>query len=67
MRAKWFAPSFLTGVTHAHRVANEEIFGPVLIPQSGTEEAFECANNIPYGLSAGGVGMMEVSAAKQAC
>ena len=26
----WFAPSFLTGVTHAHRVAQEEIFGPVL-------------------------------------
>jgi len=51
----WFAPSFLTGVTHAHRVANEEIFGPVLSVMTfrTPEEAFERANNIPYGLSAG--------------
>jgi aldehyde dehydrogenase (NAD+) len=45
-------------LTHAHRVASEEIFGPVLsvmIPRlrDTPEEAFECANNIPYGLSAG--------------
>jgi len=51
----WFAPSFLTGVTHAHRVAQEEIFGPVLSVMTfrTPEEAFERANNIPYGLSAG--------------
>ena len=51
----WFAPAFLTGVTHAHRVANEEIFGPVLSVMTfrTPEEAFERANNIPYGLSAG--------------
>jgi aldehyde dehydrogenase (NAD+) len=51
----WFAPTFLTGVTHAHRVANEEIFGPVLSVMTfrTPEEAFERANNIPYGLSAG--------------
>jgi len=51
----WFAPSFLTGVTHAHRVASEEIFGPVLSVMTfrTPEEAFERANNIPYGLSAG--------------
>ena len=54
----WFPPTFLTGVTHAHRVASEEIFGPVLsvmIPRlrDTPEEAFERANNIPYGLSAG--------------
>ena len=51
----WFAPSFLTGVTHAHRVANEEIFGPVLSVMTfrTPEEAVERANNIPYGLSAG--------------
>src|SRR5476651_1485762 len=51
----WFAPSFLTGVTHAHRVANEEIFGPVLSVMTfrTPEEAFERANNITYGLSAG--------------
>jgi aldehyde dehydrogenase (NAD+) len=51
----WFPPSFLTGVTHAHRVAQEEIFGPVLSVMTfrTPEEAFERANNIPYGLSAG--------------
>ncbi len=51
----WFPPTFLTGVTHSHRVANEEIFGPVLSVMTfrTPEEAFERANNIPYGLSAG--------------
>jgi aldehyde dehydrogenase (NAD+) len=51
----WFAPSFITGVTHAHRVAQEEIFGPVLSVMTfrTPEEAFERANNTPYGLSAG--------------
>ena len=51
----WFPPTFLTGVTHAHRVAQEEIFGPVLSVMTfrTPEEAVERANNIPYGLSAG--------------
>jgi aldehyde dehydrogenase (NAD+) len=51
----WFPPTFLTGVTHSHRVASEEIFGPVLSVMTfrTPEEAFERANNIPYGLSAG--------------
>jgi aldehyde dehydrogenase (NAD+) len=51
----WFPPSFLTGVTHAHRVATEEIFGPVLSVMTfrTPEEAFERANNTPYGLRAG--------------
>ncbi len=51
----WFPPAFFTGVTHAHRVAQEEIFGPVLSVMTfrTPEEAFERANNIPYGLSAG--------------
>ena len=51
----WFPPTFLTGVTHSHRVAQEEIFGPVLSVMTfrTPEEAFERANNIPYGLSAG--------------
>jgi aldehyde dehydrogenase (NAD+) len=42
-------------VTYAHRVASEEIFGPVLSVMTfrTPEEAFERANNIPYGLSAG--------------
>jgi len=51
----WFRPSFLTGVTMANRVAQEEIFGPVLSVMTfrTPEEAFERANNTPYGLSAG--------------
>lgn len=51
----WFPPSFLTGVTASHRMAQEEIFGPVLSVMTfrTPEEAFERANNTPYGLSAG--------------
>ncbi len=51
----WYAPSFLTNVTMSHRVAQEEIFGPVLSVMTfrTPEEAFERANNTPYGLSAG--------------
>jgi aldehyde dehydrogenase (NAD+) len=54
-RGYWFPPTFLTGVTMANRVAQEEIFGPVLSVMTfrTAEEAFERANNIPYGLSAG--------------
>jgi aldehyde dehydrogenase (NAD+) len=51
----WYPPTFLTGVTASHRVAQEEIFGPVLavLTFRTPEEAFERANNTPYGLSAG--------------
>jgi aldehyde dehydrogenase (NAD+) len=51
----WFPPTFLTGVTMANRVAQEEIFGPVLSVMTfrTPEEAFERTNNTPYGLSAG--------------
>lgn len=51
----WFSPSVLTGVTASHRVAQEEIFGPVLSVMTfrTPEEAIQRANNIPYGLSAG--------------
>jgi aldehyde dehydrogenase (NAD+) len=54
-RGYWFPPTFLTGVTMANRVAQEEIFGPVLSVMTfrTPEEAVERANNIPYGLSAG--------------
>jgi aldehyde dehydrogenase (NAD+) len=54
-RGYWFPPTFLTGVTMSNRVAQEEIFGPVLSVMTfrTPEEAFERANNIPYGLSAG--------------
>jgi aldehyde dehydrogenase (NAD+) len=51
----WFPPSLITGVTASHRVAQEEIFGPVLSVMTfrTAEEAIERANNTPYGLSAG--------------
>jgi aldehyde dehydrogenase (NAD+) len=51
----WFPPTFLTNVTMSHRVAREEIFGPVLSVMTfrTPEEALERANNTPYGLSAG--------------
>jgi len=51
----WYRPTFLTNVTMSHRVAREEIFGPVLSVMSfrTPEEAIERANNTPYGLSAG--------------
>ena len=51
----WYPPTFLTNVTASHRVAQEEIFGPVLSVMTfrTPEEAFERANNTPYGLSAG--------------
>jgi aldehyde dehydrogenase (NAD+) len=49
------APGFFTGVTDSHRIAREEIFGPVLsvLTFRTPEEALERANNTPYGLSAG--------------
>jgi aldehyde dehydrogenase (NAD+) len=51
----WFAPTVFTGVTQAHRIAREEIFGPVLsvLTFRTPKEALEKANNTPYGLSAG--------------
>ncbi|OKI09834.1 betaine-aldehyde dehydrogenase [Streptomyces sp. CB02923] len=51
----WFAPTLFTGVTQAHRIAQEEIFGPVLsvLTFRTPEEAVAKANNTPYGLSAG--------------
>jgi aldehyde dehydrogenase (NAD+) len=51
----WFAPTIFTGVTQAHRIAREEIFGPVLsvITFRTPQEAIEKANNTPFGLSAG--------------
>ena len=52
----WFFPaSFFTGVSPSHRIAREEIFGPVLSIMTfrTADEAIEKANNTPYGLSAG--------------
>ena len=54
-RGFWFAPTIFTGVSQAHRIAREEIFGPVLsvITFRTPKEAVEKANNTPFGLSAG--------------
>ena len=51
----WFAPTIFTGVTQAHRIAQEEIFGPVLsvLTFRTPQEAIDKANNTPFGLSAG--------------
>ncbi|MFD1930858.1 MULTISPECIES: aldehyde dehydrogenase family protein [Nonomuraea] len=51
----WFPPTIFTGVAQSHRVAREEIFGPVLsvLTFRTPAEAVEKANNTPYGLSAG--------------
>ncbi len=54
-RGYWFAPTIFTGVSQSHRIAREEIFGPVLsvLTFRTPEEAVEKANNTTYGLSAG--------------
>jgi aldehyde dehydrogenase (NAD+) len=51
----WFAPTLFTNVSQSYRIAQEEIFGPVLsvLTFRTPEEAVEKANNTPYGLSAG--------------
>ena len=51
----WFAPTIFTNVAQSHRIAHEEIFGPVLsvLTFRTPEEAIEKANNTAYGLSAG--------------
>jgi aldehyde dehydrogenase (NAD+) len=54
-RGYWFPPTVFSGVSQSHRVAQEEIFGPVLsvLTFRTPEEAVAKANNTPYGLSAG--------------
>ena len=51
----WFAPTIFTGVDTSHRIAREEVFGPVLsvLTFRTPDEAVAKANNTPYGLSAG--------------
>jgi aldehyde dehydrogenase (NAD+) len=51
----WFPPTVFSGVSQSHRIAREEIFGPVLsvLTFRTPEEAVAKANNTPYGLSAG--------------
>jgi aldehyde dehydrogenase (NAD+) len=54
-RGYYYKPTVFTGVTQSHRIAREEIFGPVLsvLTFRTLEEAVEKANNTMYGLSAG--------------
>ena len=54
-RGYWFVPTVFTNVAQSYRIAQEEIFGPVLsvLTFRTPEEAIEKANNTPYGLSAG--------------
>ncbi len=54
-RGFFFKPTLFTNVAQSHRIAQEEIFGPVLSILSfrTPQEAVEKANNTPYGLSAG--------------
>ncbi len=51
----YFRPTLFSGVSMSHRIAREEIFGPVLsiLTFRTVEEAIEKANNTAYGLSAG--------------
>jgi aldehyde dehydrogenase (NAD+) len=51
----WFAPTVFTSVAQSYRIAQEEIFGPVLsvLTFRTPDEAVEKANNTAYGLSAG--------------
>jgi len=51
----YFRPTVFSDVTMSHRIAREEIFGPVLsvLTFRTVEEAIEKANNTAYGLSAG--------------
>ena len=54
-RGYFVRPTLFLNVSQSHRVASEEIFGPVLAVQTFRTEAevLEKANNTPYGLSAG--------------
>ena len=51
----YVAPTLVADVNPAHRIAQEEIFGPVqaVIPFDGEVEALAIANGTPYGLVAG--------------
>jgi acyl-CoA reductase-like NAD-dependent aldehyde dehydrogenase len=52
---RFVAPTIFTGVNNQMRIAREEVFGPVLaiIPFDTEEQAYEIANDTPYGLAAG--------------
>ncbi len=54
-RGYWCRPTIFTNVAQSSRIAQEEIFGPVLsvLTFRTDDEVIEKANNSPYGLSAG--------------
>jgi aldehyde dehydrogenase (NAD+) len=54
-RGFWFPPTVFTEVSPAHRIARDEVFGPVLsvLTFRTPDEAVAKANNTTYGLSAG--------------
>jgi acyl-CoA reductase-like NAD-dependent aldehyde dehydrogenase len=54
-RGYWFKPTVFTDVSPAHRIARDEVFGPVLsvLTFRTPDEAVAKANNTTYGLSAG--------------
>jgi acyl-CoA reductase-like NAD-dependent aldehyde dehydrogenase len=54
-RGFWFPPTVFTDVSPAHRIARDEVFGPVLsvLTFRTPDEAVAKANNSTYGLSAG--------------
>jgi acyl-CoA reductase-like NAD-dependent aldehyde dehydrogenase len=54
-RGYWFPPTIFTDVSPAHRIARDEVFGPVLsvLTFRTPDEAVAKANNSTYGLSAG--------------
>ena len=49
----WVQPTVVAGLDNTSRLAQEEIFGPVLvvIPHDGDDDAVRIANDSPYGLS----------------
>jgi aldehyde dehydrogenase (NAD+) len=61
----WVEPTVVAGLPNTSRVAQEEIFGPVLvvIPHDGDDDAVRIANESPYGLS-GSVDSGDVERAK---
>jgi 5-carboxymethyl-2-hydroxymuconic-semialdehyde dehydrogenase len=54
LQGNFVEPTFFTAANNAMRIAQEEIFGPVLtvIPFDSEQEALQLANDIPYGLAA---------------
>jgi aldehyde dehydrogenase (NAD+) len=52
-RGFFIEPTLIVGLPNSSRVAQEEIFGPVLvlIPHDGDDDAVAIANDSPYGLS----------------